>query len=125
MKKFLALAVTALAAVALYATAAPAGRQAVTPAQFNALKAQVAKLQKDVNTLKADDACLSRVVGVADYGDDSAGYRFKLPDGSEILTSALDLVEQGDTQDFFLQEVDARCVNGFRHHPVNAARKSN
>ena len=38
MKRFLALAVVAIAAVALYATSAPAGQQAVTPGQFNALK---------------------------------------------------------------------------------------
>jgi hypothetical protein len=124
MKMLLALAAVAVAAVALYATAAPAGQQAVTPRQFNALKAQVAKLQKDVNTLKAEDACLTKVVGVASYGgnDGSVGYHFKMPDGSEILTTALDLVGQGDTPDYFLQEVDANCVSSFRLGSLHAAR---
>jgi hypothetical protein len=53
MKRLLALVATAGIAVALYATTAPAGQQAVTPAQFNALKKQVTKLQKDVKTLTA------------------------------------------------------------------------
>ena len=53
MKRLLALVATAGIAVALYATTAPAGQQAVTPAQFNALKKQVTQLQKDVKTLKA------------------------------------------------------------------------
>jgi hypothetical protein len=122
MKKILALAAVTVAGAALYATAAPAGQQAVTPAQFNALKRQVAKLQKDVNTLKAEDACLTKVVGVASFGGDTAGYHYKNPDGTEVLTSALDLVGQGETQDFFLQEVDARCVNSFRHTSLHASR---
>jgi hypothetical protein len=122
MKRFLALAVTAIAAVALYATAAPAGQQAVTPKQFAALKKQVTTLQKDVNTLKADNACLSTVAAVASFGDNAAGYHFKNPDGSEILTSALDLVGQGETPDFFLQEVDSRCVSAFRQHSLGAFR---
>jgi hypothetical protein len=47
MTRVLAVAVVALAAVALYATTAPAGEQAVTPKQFSALQKRVAKLEKD------------------------------------------------------------------------------
>jgi hypothetical protein len=46
MSRVLAVALVALAAVALYAATAPAGQQAVTPKQFNALKTRVAKLEK-------------------------------------------------------------------------------
>jgi len=56
MSRVLAVAVVALAAVALYAATAPAGQQAVTPKQFNALKTRVAKLEKqnkDVITVLA------------------------------------------------------------------------
>ena len=53
MKRFLALAVTAAVAVGLYAATAGGTQQAVTPAQFIALKKQVTKMQKDVNTLKS------------------------------------------------------------------------
>ena len=38
MRRVLAVALVALAAVALYATTAPAGEQAVTPKQFTALR---------------------------------------------------------------------------------------
>ena len=51
MKTFVALAAVAIAAVTLYATAAPAGQQAVTPAQFNALKKQVTKIRADLNAV--------------------------------------------------------------------------
>jgi hypothetical protein len=51
MKRLLALIAVAAVAVALYATTAPGGQQAVTPAQFNALKKQVAKLQTTVKDL--------------------------------------------------------------------------
>ena len=47
MSRIIAVAVVAFAAVALYAATAPAGQQAVTPKQFNALKNRVAKLEKD------------------------------------------------------------------------------
>jgi hypothetical protein len=46
MRRFLALALVAFAAVALYATTAPAGEQAVTPKQFSALQKRVTKLEK-------------------------------------------------------------------------------
>jgi hypothetical protein len=50
MRRVLLAAVIAIAAVALYATTAPAGQQAVTPKQFAALTKRVAKLE---NTNKA------------------------------------------------------------------------
>ena len=52
MTRVLAVAVAALAAVALYATTAPAGQHAVTPKQFAALAKRVAKLEKDNKDLK-------------------------------------------------------------------------
>jgi hypothetical protein len=52
MTRVLALAVAALTAVALYATTAPAGQQAVTPKQFAALTKRVTKLEKDDKDLK-------------------------------------------------------------------------
>ncbi len=52
MKRLLVLVAIVGAAIALYATAAPAGQQAVTPKQFAALKKQVTTMQKDVNILK-------------------------------------------------------------------------
>jgi hypothetical protein len=110
MKRLLALVATAGAAVGLYAATATGGQQAVTPAQFNVLKKQVATLQKDVKALKANVACLS-ADGAASFGTGTAGYHYKQPDGTEILTSALDLVGEGETPDIYLAEVDKNCVS--------------
>ena len=52
MKRLLALIAAAGVAVALYATAATGGQQAVTPKQFAALKKQVTQLQKRVTDLE-------------------------------------------------------------------------
>ena len=61
MTRVLAVAVVALAAVALYATTAPAGEQAVTPKQFSALQKRVTKLEKDnkdvINAIDIIAAC--------------------------------------------------------------------
>ena len=66
MKRLLVLAVTALVAVGLYATTAGGTQQAVTPAQFNALKKQVATQKKQITQLQnfgsallAYDLCLT------------------------------------------------------------------
>src|SRR5207249_8722802 len=97
MKRILVVIAVAGLAVALYASTAGGGQQAVTPGQFAALKKQVAALQKDVKTLKARSACLS-ALGIADFGDgNTSGYHFKQQDGSEILTSALDLTTETET----------------------------
>jgi hypothetical protein len=48
MKRLLVLVAAAALAVGLYTTTAGGGQQAVTPAQFNALKKQVVTLQKQV-----------------------------------------------------------------------------
>jgi hypothetical protein len=57
MTRVLAVALVALAAVALYATTAPAGEQAVTPKQFNAL-------QKRVKTLESDEKQIVEAIGL-------------------------------------------------------------
>ena len=69
MKRFLAVAVIALAAVALYTATAPAGQQAVTPGQLNALKARVTKLEKRATNLETViGACFTTAVPVTRYG---------------------------------------------------------
>ena len=52
MRRLLALIAAAGLAVGLYAATATGGQQAVTPAQFAALKKQVTKLQTQVTTLE-------------------------------------------------------------------------
>jgi hypothetical protein len=120
MKRLLALIAVAGLAVALYAATATGGQQAVTPAQFKALKTQVTKMQKDVNALKAFlGNCLS-VVGVARFGGGTAGYHYKQPDGSEILTSALDVTETGETPSALLAQIDPQCVSTSSLHVLKA-----
>lgn len=113
MKRFLALVVTALVAVGLYAATAGGTQQAVTPAQFAALKKQVTKLQKDVNDLKSFRSCIG-FAPVVEFGSDTAGYHYKQPDGSEILTTALDLAGSGETPDGYFATVDQSCVTSLR-----------
>jgi hypothetical protein len=114
MKRLLALVATAGLAVGLYAATATGGRQAVTPAQFSALKKQVAVLKKDVNDLKGALNCLSPV-GVAQFGSDTAGFHYKQPDGSEILTSAIDFTASGEQPQALLALIDAQCVSARFH----------
>lgn len=52
MRRVLVVALVALVAVALYATTAPAGQQAVTPKQFAALSKRVKALETDNKNLK-------------------------------------------------------------------------
>lgn len=119
MKRFLALVVTALLAVGLYAATAGGTQQAVTPAQFAALKKQVTKLQKDVGSLKLFANCVG-YTPVIEFGSDAAGYHYKQPDGSEILTSALDVASSGETPDAYFATIDQTCVTKARALQLHA-----
>jgi hypothetical protein len=108
MKKFLALGVTATVAVALYATAAPAGQQAVTPGQFNALKVRVAKLEKRASTLEnVINACFQGAMPVARFN----GYVGANSDGTLFITSAVDVTDSGESPSAFLLDVGSTCAN--------------
>ena len=99
MSRLLAVALVAFAAVALYAATAPAGQQAVTPAQFNALKKRVAKLEKDNKDIIS-------VLGfvVACGFDKGAIATTKAPQYHVPAT--------GETTDFYvLTTTDPNCVN--------------
>ena len=119
MKRFLALIATAGVAVGIYAATAPGGQQGVTPAQIRTLQAQirtlqaqVKKLQKDMKNVKGALSCIT-VAGAAEFGDNtSAGYHYKQPDGTEVLTSAIDLTAQGETPQFYIATIDSQCVQG-------------
>ena len=113
MKRLLVLVVTAAVAVGLYAATAGGTQQAVTPGQFNALKREVTKLQKDVNTLKGLVSNCLVPVGITQYGDGTTtGYHYKQPDGTEILTTALDGTPQGTQPDVLMLTFDPKCLSG-------------
>jgi hypothetical protein len=99
MSRVLAVAVVALAAVALYAATAPAGQQAVTPKQFNALAKRVTKLEKTNKDLT--DALVFVIACGFDRG---AIATTKLPQ--------YHVTQTGETTDFYvLTTSNADCVN--------------
>jgi hypothetical protein len=92
-------AVIAMAAVALYATTAPAGQQAVTPKQFAALTKRVAKLEKDNKDIKN---AIGVIVTCA--FDKGAIPTTKMPQYHTTAT--------GETTDFYvLTTNNPECVN--------------
>ena len=114
MKRLLVLVATAGLAVGLYAATAGGGQQAVTPAQFAALKKSVVSLQKQVKTLNAVvGSCLFiQAIPVARYGGTTEGYVYAKADGSAaFVTTALDVVAQGDTPQAFAVGTSSDCAN--------------
>jgi hypothetical protein len=112
MKRLLALVVTALVAVALYAATAQSGQEAVTPAQFKALSAKVTKARKDLDaTIGVLATC---VMGTAVPISRYSGYVAVDQNGQNpFSTTALDLTEQGDTPNGYalLVNADPACIN--------------
>jgi hypothetical protein len=111
MKRLLALVVTALVAVALYAATAQSGQEAVTPAQFRALSAKVTKARKDLDaTIGVLATC---VMGTAVPISRYSGYVAADSAGNTFVTTALDLTDQGDTPNGYalLVNPDQACIN--------------
>lgn len=98
MKRLLALVLAALVAVSLYAVAAPAGQQAVTPKQFSALTKRVKKLE-------ADDKLLTAFAGLlATCLDKGAVATTRAPQFHSPAT--------GEATDFYVfTTTNADCVN--------------
>jgi hypothetical protein len=122
MKRFLAVAAVALAAVAVYAAVAPAGPQVVTPKQFAALSKKVTKLQKDFNTLQSLVAtcAFNQAVPVAQFGNPAGneGYVYQNPDSSLELQTALDVSATSSAQGWFLSTTTS-CANA-----INSGKKT-
>jgi hypothetical protein len=112
MKRLLVLVATAGLAVALYATTAGGGQQAVTPGQFAALSKKVTKLQKDVKALNSviGDCLFVQAVPVASFGTTTEGYLYGRSDGSVVVTSALDIVSQNETPQAWLVGTTTQCA---------------
>src|SRR5438094_775657 len=101
MKRFFTVLAVVASAGAIYVATAP-GSQTASPTgrQFRALKAQVTKLQKQVNLLKSHTNLLAIVtfscmlhetVGVAQRGDPGGTFGYAYTNPSTSLTTALDL----------------------------------
>src|SRR5262249_55369197 len=108
MRRVLVFVAAAALGAVLYATSAPAGQQASpTLAQFNALKAKVAKLQKNAEAVTVVvGGCLTRAVPVAQYD----GYAVTFSDGTTGQSSALDVAATGDTPDAYMLDVGQTCA---------------
>jgi hypothetical protein len=137
MKRFLMLVGVAVVAAAMYVAASPASQQSSGPTtkQFNALKKQVAALNKKLKTttLVADAAlgiigdCYLTVgastanangLGVSQFGSSATGFLFGTSTSAAPRT-ALDVATSGPT--YYLQEVTPACVAGnlARHRAVH------
>jgi len=136
MKQFLMLVGVAVVAGAMYVAAAPGSRQATTPTpkQFNALKTQVASLNKSLKALKKDETTVKKLAVAAveyigacfldsngnienlqvnEFGTTATGFLFGTPGGGATATtrSALDVDASGSPL-AYLQEVTPACVTG-------------
>jgi hypothetical protein len=129
MKRFLMLVGVAVVAAAMYVAASPASQQATGPTlkQFNALKAQVATLNKKLkSTTQVANAALGIVaecyftvtantatangLGVSQLGSVGNGFLFGADSGSATPRTALDVAPVGPQH--YLQEVAPNCVAG-------------
>ena len=139
MKRFLMLVGVAAVAGAMYVAAAPGSRQSTAPTarQFNALKQQVASLNKKLKVLTKDEktvktaaiaaveyigACFLDSSGniqnlqVNEFGTTTTGFLFGTPvagatPGTSTARSALD-VDASATPLAYLQEITPACVTG-------------
>ena len=109
MNRLLAVIAAALVAVAVYAVAAPASEQAVTPKQFAALSKKVKNIQ---NELAAFENCITQAVPVAQYGDPngSYGYLYDTSTGSHIYTTGLDVADSSATTYMLMTNTDCASV---------------
>ena len=99
MRRVLAVALVAFAAVALYATTAPAGEQAVTPKQFSALQKRVTKLEKDNKDI------INALAFMITCGFDKGAI-------ATTKTPQYHVTATGETTDFYvLTTSDQDCVN--------------
>ncbi|SRR6266540_5896891 len=127
MKRFLTSVLAAILATSIYVLTASGGSEAVTPKQFKALKAEVIKLQKEVEGLKTVAAftvnCFTRKNAppfsqefgtvppwagpYAAVDGIDGGFLFKRKDGKVVLMPALmsvSVMANAGYPDFFKRE---------------------
>lgn len=139
MKRFLMLVGVAAVAAAMYVAASPASQQSRGPTlkQFNALKKQVATLNKKLKAVTSEADAAVGIIGtcylhqnsdgtvgftvmpVSQRGNSSAGYLFGTT-GTNAPTTALDVVTSSPQA--YLQEVAPDCatVSALRHAAIHS-----
>jgi hypothetical protein len=128
VKRFLIVLAGVAAFGALYVAAAPGSQQAgPTAKQFKALKAQVAKLQKNEAQVKSlalmEEAlltdCMATSIPIDDFGDfvnnpAQFGYTFTDPavnSGDPFLTTALDVTADDDPYALWVTGGTSACAD--------------
>lgn len=117
MKKVLAGAALATLLFAVAGFAYSARPTAVTPGQFRALQARVAKLEKTTGAIATYTVnCLFKYAGVARFGTPpSSGYVYDTdnnPSNGQFLASALDVTDVGETPTaYFVSTTNTACVS--------------
>jgi hypothetical protein len=127
MKRFLAVAAVALAAVAVYAAVAPAGPTVVTPRQFSALSKKVAAQGKTINSLKKELASVEtcafqQAIPVAQFGNATTeGYVYQNADTTLEVQTALDVAAPADAAGYMLltNKQCADIINGGKKKPAS------
>jgi hypothetical protein len=114
----LALALVAIAVpIAQGTSSAKDPRVAGLIKKVNALSKQANTLSKQVAALTVRSNCIS-VQGIQQFGAaDNEGYLFQRatdPQGTYVLTTAIDYPEQGQTPQLLMATVDPTCVTGTR-----------
>ena len=127
MKRFLMLVGVAVVAAAMYVAASPASQQSRGPTlkQFNALKKQVATLNKKLKAVTSEADAAVGIIGlcylhqnsdstvgfnfmpVSQLGNSSSGYLFGTS-GTNAPRSALDI--NAASPQAYLQELDPQCA---------------
>jgi hypothetical protein len=107
------LALAAVAGAVIYATAAPASQQAgPSRAKFTALKARVAKVEKNTATIAVLLAgCLQKGVPVSRYN----GYVAVNSANQQFQTTALDVEDAGNAPQAYLLDIGQTCASAIQH----------
>lgn len=102
----LVAAITASAIAVVPAFSTGSSHSASIPRRVKALETKLKTLQTRV---KADEACLRFVNGVAQY----SGYLYTPDNGTTVVqAAAAQFVASGTTPQAFVQLVDAKCITG-------------
>ena len=115
MKRLVVLCVTALAAVAIYAVAAPAGQETSSASidrRVKTLEGKVKKLESGNKTLQTRLNCIRQFVGLTVFGDPARGfgYLYRNPDTNVVVTTGLDFTDQGQAASVNVPAINEGCI---------------
>jgi hypothetical protein len=113
MKRYAVLIAFAVLAIAVpFAQSTPTG----TPQRLAKLEKQVRTLRAQMKTVRAQVACINGAAGVSSYGvpANQEGYVYRkpgTPTPTDIVTTALDFTQSGETPQVLAASVNPKCVS--------------